>query len=406
MKRVIATGSLTLVLLAGCTGDERPFLEAVEVQRLGLQTLEIERPEGGPEAFSIGVGESLALGLGGGGSAVADIDIDAADRNWRVADPGVLGVTRNGVITGLADGVTQLSVSIGGVESTSLDVEVTSGALESIESIVGDESPDVCSASRYAAIGSFAGGTTRLLSEVEWLPGAGASLRMVEPDDLATGAIRLVPTVPGESSLTARVGEVELARSLQVPGNLQGLSLPSALQTLRVGGTVQLTATASYDDDGVARPADVTDGVEWSVLAGDAVTIGNTGRVRGLVEAQRTGDATVQAGCGAVTAQARVGVSGSDPDGDGDGLFIQQGAALSLSVGGPSVQLRVFTGPDFDDDREVTDEVQFSSDNVNVATVATTGVDIGRVTPGLISGVVRIRADFDGRSDFIDVTVR
>ena len=97
VKRVVLAGSFGLLVLIGCRGDERPFEEAIEVQRLGLRTLTIERPEGAPERvpdgvaedFSIGVGERLALSLNGQGSGSSAVEIDTGDRDWRVEDAAV-----------------------------------------------------------------------------------------------------------------------------------------------------------------------------------------------------------------------------------------------------------------------------------------------------------------------------
>jgi len=409
VKRVVLAGSFGLLVLIGCRGDERPFEEAIEVQRLGLRTLTIERPEGAPERvpdgvaedFSIGVGERLALSLNGQGSGSSAVEIDTGDRDWRVEDAAVLGVSRDGVLTGRADGTTQLSVSIGGVRSEVLNVRVSGAELSSIASIDGAAAPDRCSASRYVAIGAFADGSSRLLGDVDWTPGAGASLRKVESDDPATGATRVVPTSVGELSLTASVGGVTATRQLQVPATLTELSLPSALQTLRIGATTQLSATATYTGEGTTRNVDVTDGVDWSVSSGDAVTVGNLAGTRGLVEAERAGDAVVQAACGDdISATARVGVSGSGSS--SERLSIDRGDRLTLDAGGQSAQLRVSTGDDYDEGRDVTDRATFSSDNVNVATVSVGGL----VTSGQIAGNAQILVRFDGASDVIDVTVR
>jgi len=409
MKRIVIAAPFgLLLLLTGCTGDERPFLEAVEVQRLGVDSLEIRRPEveGGPEAFSIGVGERLALGLAALDANGNEIALDGDDRDWRSADPSVLTVSRDGVITGRTDGTTELDVSVGNVVAGALSVRVSDGALVSIDSIAGPAMPDACGATRYVAIGAFEDSPSRLLSDVDWTVGAGASLRAPEDSDLATGAIRLVPAGAGAVTLGAQVGDViATPRTLTAPDTLTGLTLPTGLQALRVDGTLQLVATARYEDDGSARSVDVTDGVDWSVTSGDAVSVSNDAPTRGLVRGRRTGNGIVQAACGTDTATVTIGVDASGSDDDDEGLSIEQDGPLFLRFGGLDVQLRVSTGSEFDDDRVVTDGIRFSSEDTRIASVVTSGVNAGLITAGNVAGTTFINARRGDETDSIEVTV-
>jgi len=411
MKRPIIAapfGLLLLLLLAGCTGDERPFLEAVEVQRLGVDALEIRRPEveGGPDAFSIGVGERVPLGLVALGADGTAIPFDGGDRDWRSADPSVLTVSRDGVLTGRADGTTELGVSVGNVVSEMLSVRVSGGALVSIDSIAGPAMPAACSATRYVAIGAFDDGTRRLLDDVEWRPGAGASLRAADGSDLAEGAIRLVPAGPGAVVLGARSGGVTATpRTLTAPDTLTGLTLPTGLQALRVNGTLQLVATARYEEDGDARSVDVTDGVDWSVTSGDAVSVANVAPDRGLVRGRRVGNAVVQAACGTAVAAVSIGVDASGSDDDDEGLSIEQEGPLFLRFGGLDRQLRVSTGPEYDGELDVTDRVRFSSEDPRIASVVESGPNAGLVTAGNVAGTTFITASRGGETATIEISV-
>lgn len=410
--RRIAHASLggALVMLAACSGDDRPFEEAVELEQAGVTALQIVAPANADDPLVIGVGGRIDLGLLGLGPVSGSIDFDDSDREWRSLAPSIASVDRNGLVTGLADGSADILVSVGSLTSAPFTVRVSGEPLVAIASIDGEAMPDPCVATRYAAVGRFADQSTRTLTQVSWSLAAGAngSLRSTGEADAATsGAIDLVPAAPGALTLVANSGGFELRRTLSVPDStLTELRLPAGLQALNVGATLDLTATGIYERDGATLSRGVTDTVRWSVLSGsEAATVSDAVPTRGQVTGQAAGNATIQAACGAVTAEVVVGVS-ADSSSDDDGLSIEQGSTLSLATNGPGVQLRVSTGSDYDEDDDVTTSTNFSSDNAAVASVILSGARAGFVTPGSTSGTARIFAERNSESAVITITVR
>ena len=376
--------------LGACGGDEREFVEAVEVAESGLAGLSIVPPEAALSPLVLAPGESVDLALEGTTEAGSAVELSDEDRDWRSDDEAVGTVDRDGRFTARADGTTAVRVGVGGVDAPLLVVTVSSASLAGIDELQGPGAPDPCVAARYTAVGTFGDGTRRLLPDVAWsLPestdGVAAPL-LREPEDGTDGAIELVPRAPGELVLRAAARGETLDTTLEVPDSLRSIAITSP-GLLRVGDRTDLSVTGTFDgdEDGATRTLDVTDSVDFAVDDEGFATVSNLDGSRGRFEGLRQGTGNVTASCGAVVSAPLSVTVGSGGDGStGSGIAFLVGnrevdttddnVAISLTGDGTAqgdnrVELRVSTGEEYDEDEDITDEVTPVSSNDEVLRV-------------------------------------
>ena len=409
--------AVALAGAVGCSGDDREFVEAVEVSESGLTGLAILPPE--PDVdLALAPGESIELGLAGTGENGLEVEVSSEGRDWRVADPSVGTIDGNGRFTALADGTTAVRLGIGGVRAPSVPVTVSSAPISAVSEVRGPDAPDPCLVARYVAIGTFDDGTRRLLADTAWsLPGAEsegvAAPLLRDAEDGTDGAVGLVPRAPGPLVLRAAARGQGLDETLQVPDTLTAIEIGTPPALLRVGDRVDLVATGTYADaDGTTRTETLTDTVDFALEGADEDfgTVSNLDGSRGRFEAGAQGSATVVASCGAVRSvpvTLTVGSGGTGTGGD-DGLSFDRGSlTLSLTTDLAGVRVRVSTGDEFDEDR-IADDATVTSDDTNVVRVVdpvdgTDGVDLFPVREGSTRVVARDEAT--GAFETLDVTV-
>lgn len=363
--------------LVACTGDERPFEEALEAADSNIARLEVLPLAGVVTPVTVGVGERIRLTASAFNGAGVPTGFDSEDRSWQVSDSSVASIDRDGLLLGRADGSVDVGLSFGGLQATPLNVTVSSAELVSIASIEGDAVVEPCLASEYLAIGNFSDGSERTLSSVTWSGNPATVADLISEAGDSLGRIRLIGTEPGVVELTATAGGNLLSRDITISDNLTGLTFPQGLRVVDEGGSVQLMANGTYTRDGVSEVAEVTNFVSWSVSADTgSATITNAAFERGLLTGTDEGIVTVTARCGDFQATQTVQILSDDDadDGDDDGLSLSVDGPLSLPITGGAFQLQASTGSSFDADNEVTDSVDWSSNNPNVVDVSPTGV--------------------------------
>ena len=423
-------------LAAGCSGDERAFVEAVEAAELGLDSLAIVAPEAlivaseeMPSPLVLAPGESVDLDLAGGTEGGAEVEVPDGDRDWRTDAEAVGTIDGSGVFTARGDGETAVRVGVGGVDAPAFPVIVSSAPLAEIAEIRGPESPDPCTVARYTAVGAFDDGTRRLLPDVSWsLPEGGdgtATPVLRDLEDGVDGEIGLVARAPGPLVLRATARGDTLDETIQVPDTLASIAIASP-GTLRAGDEVDLVATGTFTDpdDDSTRTANLTDGVDFAVDDEELATVSNLDDgTRGQLRALRQGSGTVTASCGAVDSDALsidVG-SGGSGDGSAGGLTIEIdnqdvdlddddpfeiplfGRGTAQSPLDNRYEIRVSTTEGDDDDADVTDRARIVSRDPDTLEVDET-VDGTFLRPvGL--GSVRVIVDLDDLSESFFVEV-
>jgi len=368
---------LASLLVSGCEGDARPFLEAAEIQALDLQRIDVVPPVNEITGnVVINSGQSLQLGLEGNSQAVPNEDTDSSvelsanDRNWRTSDASVVEVTRNGLITGRSDGTATVSVDFGSLTG-SLPITVDDAELTaiSIAAADGDLEVEPCLPETFFAIGSFVGGTERPVYDAEYFLDDDATVPLIPDED---SRVQVNATTPGAVTLNATANGVSGLAQLTVLDTLVegGIVITPEAVAVDVDQTRDLGANATYTT-GLPAPGDrkvetVTSSVNWTISSGAGVAnVENTGMNKGRVSGLREGTAGVTASCGNVTSDERqITVNAAAAESD----------ILSFEVDGSSVDsvvkmevdetriLRVSRSAAYDRDKEVTDNLEFTAE--------------------------------------------
>ncbi|MEE9320047.1 MAG: hypothetical protein V3U76_06335 [Granulosicoccus sp.] len=416
------------ITLAGCSGESRPFVEAVEVSELDLATLAVGAPEDAIEPLFILSNEEVKLTLGGIDSAGSSVTIPAENRSWKVSDSSVASINDKGVLTGRADGVVDVSVKIAHIVSNSYQVTVSNATLASIESIEGEEAVDPCRAQRYLASGIFSDGSIRTLTSVNWsLDDTTAQVLAAED-----GSASVTATTPGDVQLVASADTYTLERELTVNDSLDSLVISPLDLGMTSNSTRKMIATGSYIGTQPVDPADsandeepttgqtsgnstvnqdITADVVWSaVAAGEATaTISNDVINRGELHVTGEGSVFVQASCGPDTGEGTIVISASDSTASGASTDLSfdvvddNDELYNLPLAARNINLRLSTGTNFSASDEVTREASWEvREGINVLSVNNIGATKGQVTL-LQVGTAVIRASLEGR--FADLTI-
>jgi hypothetical protein len=394
-----AAGLSVVLLISACSGDERPFTEAVEVAQSDIGRIDVSVLDGTLTPVSVAVGGQLQLGITSFTTAGVQTDLDTEDRDWSVSDTNVATINRDGLLTGLANGEVDVNFALGSLQAASLTVTVSSAGLDGLAFIDGDTDPDACLGSNYAAVGSF-GELERVLTDVVWsldVPGAG---ELIEQPS-TPGAITLVANAPGTTSITANSAGFSQTLDLVVADTLMGLSFPAGTRVVEVGESISLTVSGNYNRNGIDVFETLTDFVQWQVIDGTGnATISNDDFARGVLTGTEEGQVTVEAFCGDFRTLGQVVLITSDDDNDAsDELSFEQNSPVTIGVAG-SLQLSVSTGSTYDEDDDVSDDVTWQSLTPGVATVTRTGF-----VQAVAVGSAQIQVTLDGETETITVNV-
>lgn len=406
------TSVASVVVLAACSGDVQPLVEAVEVRDLGIETLIIVPPEGSiaDPVLTVNPREQVAFSLRGTGAGGAEVAVGSDERRWRVSNSAVGGISDGGVFTAVADGAATISVGIGNVVAQEYDIVVNESAVSTIEPIIGPMELDPCVQGQYSAVASFVDGSRRRLSAslVDW-DSADAGVR-VEED--AAGRVMVSAREPGEATLTATASGASQELPITVTADsLQSIDIGPATLVADVDETLQLSATGTYLVDGRSVDRDITDAVDWDVVSGnDFIRVGNDENDRGRVTARESGSGSVRARCGVgveITEAFEVRSSTSSGD-DGLSFNAPDDGVLSIPFPGNAVQLRVSTGDSYSGSDEITGELaavwSLPNPEQQVINLVTSGPQQGTVTP-LAIGRTAVRVSYRGESADLVINV-
>lgn len=404
----------SLLVLSACSGDGRPFTEAVEANDLQLKTLSVVQPVGLLPDLVVNPGTQFTLGLNATNLADEKISVSSTNRRWSVknaagASSAVASIDEHGNLTALSAGTALVTVRIGSVGSLDFEVEVRQEELESIASIEGDESMERCVPKEYRAIGRFvsADGSTeslRALPNAEWTVGDITFGSVTKPLDgfasatgVNEGMLNLIATVDGKSG----------NKNIAVEGNLQSLTVGPENTAVTLGNTLSLVASGTYatgTEEG-SKNVDITKSVHWSVDEdNDVFSIGNTVFNKGIVTPLIIGTKSVSVSCGNLVEQRPVTVieRGSTSDG-GLSFFDTDPLKLPLSEG--SKVLKLSTGSSYNEDNDVTNDAQWRVlDNTDDIVTFDSALTAGTITP-LKIGKAKIQATYVGRVRTLNIEV-
>jgi len=195
--------------LVACSGDGRPFEEAVEIQQRQLVSMRILPPERTQDAF-FAVGQLVDFRIEATNSNGGTESISGEDRDWRISDSSVANIDRNGRLIGLraSEEPILIDVIIGGVQSTSYSLSISEATLQNVSSInavptvqspePSSDTLDPCLPMEYFAIGNF-GDSLRPLLQVEWSVSNPLAVDAA-PVNGEPGVYRVNGTLPGPFS--------------------------------------------------------------------------------------------------------------------------------------------------------------------------------------------------------------
>ena len=284
---------------------------------------------------------------------------------WKPADPSVVSLSPDGVLTAAAIGSTTVKATKDGISSSPVKVEVVDAIISSIQVTPPQVSLAKGQTQQLTATATYSDRTSSdISSHVTWKP-ADPSVVTLSPDGIltavATGSTTVQASQDGISSNTVKIEVTDaIVTSIQVT--------PAKVSLVK-GETQRLLATAIYSD---STTADLTSHVAWISADPNTVTVSP----EGIVTAVATGSTTVEA--------TQDGVSSNSVD-----VEVADAVIASIQVTPPQIslakgqtqQLMAIATYTDSTSADVTSRVTWILTEPNTATVSPDGV-LTAVEPG------------------------
>ncbi|MBX2837334.1 MAG: Ig-like domain-containing protein [Gammaproteobacteria bacterium] len=387
-----------LLGLTACSGDSRPFEEAVEASELNLVSLSITTPPFVVEPLFVSAGAQVQFGLSGTNEAGGSVTVTNENRRWSVSDSSVARISSEGLLVAEAEGEVQVGVRIAGILAPEYSLTVSNANLDGISSIEGEDIVRRCDPSRFAAWGVFDDGSIRAIGNASWSLEPESVGRLEADSD---GAIKVIGLDPGTLMLSATVNAFSRSRGIEVDSSLESITIAPVAPTVNIDGTEQLTATGSYVNTSGPASLNITQSVNWRVIVGDEyASIIETGENAGLLTGVSEGSATIQANCGNLLESITAVVSGS-----ASSLSFLQASPFVVSLSVDSERdLNVYTGSSYSTSTDVTDAATWSVTSGSEFVSINDGSNKGRLT-ALAVGEAQVQAEYNDITAVIDIEV-
>lgn len=373
-----------LIAGVGCDSDNALQLQdRVEVARNGFISVQIATDS---DVMEVGLPTSLTASAAK--NEAGTITTDVTDTVlWSSSDNSIATVSSTGIVTGMTDGEIILTASLGPLSDSVVLLVSSAPLLDIVISQQTTSTVNECSNVSYTASGVFSDGERNITKQVDWLAsgsgvvgffdnnGPAGFLRTISAGSLVVSATRDEIT-SGDEITSEPV-------ALTVLDNLQEINLPEPSKTLTVSNSVNYTAIATYSD--VTGTIDITDNATWSVSGLTSSSFGSV--VKGLVDANQTGEATLTAMCGGITGELDIRSSGPIEVTE---LFFGRSTPFEVSLNGATeYQLQAFARFDDGTNTEVTEDAEWRviSSNNDLFTLSNVDGSKGEV---FISGVGRL----------------
>jgi Big-like domain-containing protein len=202
--------------------------------------------------------------------------------SWKTNPASVAGITPQGSLTGLAQGITQVSAAYQGMNGAAA-VSVGSAALLRLDVSPGQSSLPLGESEPLVATGTFSDGTVQNLSHVATWNSSQSSVASVN----TTGGV--AGKAQGSATITANIGAISGNASLTVTAPvIVGVSVNPTQSSLVIGSVGQLQAIAAFSD---GSTQDVSATAAWTSEEPAVVGIA----AGGFVSAEQVGTATIEA---------------------------------------------------------------------------------------------------------------
>jgi len=219
-----------------------------------------------------------------------------ASVTWQTSQSAVATITTQGDVTGVGEGVAQLSAAYQGVTG-STSVNVGPPALLNLTVGPNQSSLPVGESEQLTATGNFSDGTVQNLTQSATWSSSAPGVATITAGGLATAV------TAGTSSLSATMTSITSSATLTVTSPvLVSIAVTPGNASIAAGNTQQFAATGTYSDGSAQN---LTSTAAWSSSAPGVATITPGGLVTGV----KTGQSSLSATLGSVTGSAALAVT-------------------------------------------------------------------------------------------------
>ncbi len=223
-------------------------------------------------------------------------DALGASVTWQTSQSAVATVNTQGNVTGMGEGVAQVSATYQGVTG-STSVTVGLPALLSITVSPNQSSLPAGESEQLTATGNFSDGTVQNLTQSATWSSSAPGVATITAGGLAKAV------TAGTSSLSATMTSITSSATLTVTSAaLVSIAVTPGNASIAAGNTQQFAATGTYSDGSTQN---LTSTAAWSSSAPGVATI-TTG---GLATGVKTGQSSLRATLGSVTGSAALAVT-------------------------------------------------------------------------------------------------
>lgn len=297
MRRLVCLGAMALALFtAGCGGDDANVDRTIPVAStagMGGQPIPvITGVTVSPVNATITTGQQVQF--------VASTQFGQEQATWTSSNSGIATISTTGLVTGISPGTVTISATASGGSIGTTTLTVSPVPVTALTISPNPVQLALNTRRQLTASTTLANGQTQdVTTQVTW-SAANTGVVQVSP----TG--ELIAVGPGSTSVTATLG-AQTATTFVTVNNvgLQNVTFTPIVSSLRVGQSVQLTATGTFSD---GTQQDITSSASWFSNNPNVAAVTNT-PPKGQLLGVSPGTANIQASIGEVGASFAVNIT-------------------------------------------------------------------------------------------------
>jgi trimeric autotransporter adhesin len=347
-KGVAPVSSATITATLGMSGST-----ALEVTNATITSISVS-----PTGRTIAPGTELAFTATGTFSD-SSTQVLTTEATWTSSNTAVATVGAGGVATAVGPGITNVGAAFGGVPG-SASLTVSSVTLTSIAVTPATAVMAPASTLSYGATGTYSDGSTEpITGTVTWSSSA-SNVASITSYGLATGESA------GTAIITASQGSVSgTAAVLVASSTLESIQVSPSSATVAEQTGTQFNAVGVFADNSTQN---LTGSVTWTSSPASVATVSNASPTKGLATGIAPGNGTVTALFATLSGAASLTVTNAT-------LTSITVTPATADIGLDDTQQFTATGTFSDNSTEdLTDQVTWTSSDVNVATMKVDGL--------------------------------